>query len=105
MGLFDVIEGEIKAGQDTTAVQAVTEAGRGKTSLDELIDGIRHGWPVGKRNNGLLSMAGFLRAPGLPAAFIDALLCSVNKSTGMNLPNPKYCLLCGAFHGIRQAPQ
>ena len=86
MGLLEAVENEIGQGQDTLAAQAVINGARGATSLDELLSGIRDGWPEGQRNNGLLSVAGLLRARGLSGEVINAILESVNRSTGMNLP-------------------
>ena len=84
-GLLDAIEAELQQEQDTPAAQAVRSAAHGNASLSELLTGIRHGWPEGQRNNGLLSVAGLLRARGLSGEVIYALLESVNRSTGMNL--------------------
>jgi hypothetical protein len=85
MGLLELVENGPQNGQNTPTALAVASPARGRTPLDEILTGIRQGWPEGHRNNGLLSIGGHLRARGLSTEVIGALLESVNKSTGMNL--------------------
>jgi replicative DNA helicase len=84
MSLLEIIEAEMNPDSAQETVDLI-KSDRLKTSHDELLSGIRQGWPEGLRNSGLLSLGGLLRSRGLTKDVIEALLSSVNKSNGMNL--------------------